>query len=400
MHRDYLKDSVFLQVSFFFGLVAVFIGDVQLPQTVPLSILISLVFLIRAFNVRVTLPFVLLLAVLLPGMLNLIMAGHFDIKRDFVTYLPICYGLFVLLFVGGFSYNKRLNYALVAGVLILCLLILYSFLATPGDAAEYYQFKLNAETPLGRSNYLAVFIGFSLLVSTFWLGWTSLILLPAFLLTMSRTGIILMLIFLLFRFIVARQYLLKTACISIIIFGLFYYYWDQIYYYLDPVLEGSLSTDSLNIRLRAWVETLNIIQVNPLFGVPRSFYKDALEAAVPGENLWDPHNSILHLLVSFGIVGFIFYASYIFVIFRELYRASLSDRFWKGVYWGYSLILVWSLFEPILLTPGIEILQAYLFVLARKYSVYRRFKSLAYSRRVPIAMDYANRCRQNRSFSF
>jgi O-antigen ligase len=210
----------------------------------------------------------------------------------------------------------------------------------------------------------------------------------------------LVLVFLLFRFILSRQYLLKALYIAIILAGLFYYYWEQIYYYLEYVFEGSLSADSINIRLRAWVETLNIIQVNPLFGVPRSFYKDALEAAVPGENLWDPHNSVLHLLVSFGFVGFIFYASYIFVIFHEFYRASLSDRFWRGVCWGYSLILVWSLFEPILLTPGIEILQTYLFVLARKYRVYRRFNSLAHSRRVPIATDYASRYRQNRSFLF
>ncbi|MGB5407776.1 MAG: hypothetical protein WBN43_13440, partial [Thiogranum sp.] len=87
-----MKDSLFFQGSFFFALVAVFIGNVQLPQTVPLSIVISSVFLIRAFNVRVTLPFVLLLGVLLPGILNLIVAGYFDIERDFVTYLPICYG--------------------------------------------------------------------------------------------------------------------------------------------------------------------------------------------------------------------------------------------------------------------------------------------------------------------
>lgn len=395
-----MKDSLFFQVSFFFALVAVFIGNVQLPQTVPLSILISSVFLIRAFNVRVTLPFVLLLGVLLPGILNLIVAGYFDIERDFVTYLPICYGLFVLLFVGGFTYSKKLNYASVTGVFILCIWILYSFIASPGDAAEYYQFKLSAETPLGRSNYLAVFIGFSLLVSTFWLGWASLILLPAFLLTMSRTGIILMLVFLFFRFILARQYQWKAVCTAIIIMGLFCYYWDQIYYYLYFALEGALSTESINIRLRAWIATIDIIQVNPLFGIARSSYKDALEASVPGENLWDPHNSILHLLVSFGFVGFIFYASYVLVVFRDFYKASLSDRYWKGVCWGYSLILVWSLFEPILLTPGIEILQAYLFVLARKYNASRRFKSSAYGQHAPIATDYADQYRQNGSFSY
>jgi len=307
--------------------------------------------------------------------------------------------LFVLLFVGGFSYSKKLDYAPVVGVLILCIWIFYSVVASPDDAVGYYQFKLNSEAPLGRSNYLAVFIGFCLILSTFWSGWASLIMIPAFLLTMSRTGIILMLVFLLFRVLLARQYRLKGGYIILIISGtiagLLYYFWDQIYYYSGYILEGALSMDSIDTRLRAWVATIDIIQVNPLFGVPRSFYKDALEAAVPGKDLWDPHNSILHLLVSFGFVGLIFYTSYIVVVFREIYRASLSDRFWKGVCWGYSLILVWSLFEPVLMTPGIEILQAYLFILARKYRVNRRFKSLECDQRAVLAPDYANPSRQN-----
>lgn len=212
-----------------------------------------------------------------------------------------------------------------------------------------------------------------------------------------------MLLFLLFRLLLARRYQLKVGYIALIIsgtiIGLLYYFWDQIYYYSDYILEEALSMDSIDTRLRAWVATIDIIQVNPLFGVPRSFYKDALEAAVPGKDLWDPHNSILHLLVSFGLVGFIFYASYIAVVFREFYRASLSDRFWKGVCWGYCLILVWSLFEPILLTPGIEILQAYLFVLARQYCVNRRLKSIEYGRRAALATDYANSYGRDRFIS-
>lgn len=391
-----MKGSLFFQVIFFLGFVAIFIGNVQLPLTVPLSILISLGFLIRALNVRVTLPFVLLLGVLLPGMVNLTLTGHFDIHRDFVTYLPICYGLFVLLFVGGFSYSRTLNYAPFVGVLILCIWIIYSFVVSPGDASDYYQFKLTAETPLGRSNYLAVFVGFSLLLSTFWLGWASLITFPAFLLTMSRTGIILMVVFLLLRYVAAGQYKLKAACFALLIFGLLYYFWDHIYYYMDYIWEGFINTDSLHVRFRAWVATLDIIRVNPLVGVPRSYYKDALEAAVPGENLWDPHNSILHLIVSFGFIGFLFYMSYIFYVFREFYRASASNRFWKGVCWGYSLILIWSLFEPILLTPAIEILQAYLFVLARSWHVNRCFRSLVYDRHIPATTDYAGQCGQNR----
>ena len=362
-----MKDSLFFRSVYILGFVAIFIGDVKIPITVPLSMLVSMAYLVRVSSVHVTLPFIFLLGVLLPGLLNLIIAGNFDIERDHVIYLPILYGLYVLLFVGGFTYHRRLEYVLLVGAMALCLWIFMAFFTSFGNAEGYYQLKLHAETPLGRSNYLAVFIGFCLMVSTFRFGWSFLMLFPAFLLTMSRTGIVLILVFMLFRFIIVRQNLLRVFSVGAVLLALSVYYWDLIYYYLDYVLEGALSIESASIRLRAWYATIDILQINPLFGVPRSLYKDALELAVPAENLWDPHNSVLHLLVSFGLLGFVFYAAYVAVIFREFYQASLTDKFWKGVIWGYSLILVWSLFEQVLLTPAIELLQAYLFILARKY---------------------------------
>ena len=379
-----MKDSLFFRVVFVFGFAVIFIGDVKIPVTVPISMLISAVYLVRIYNMHVTLPFIFLLNVLLPGLLNLIISGYFDIERDHVIYLPVLYGLYVLLFVGGFTYHRRLEYALIVGAMALCLWIFMAFFTSFGDVGGYYQLKSHAETPLGRSNYLAVFIGFCLMVLTFRFGWSFIILLLVFLLMMSRTGIVLILVFMFFRFITVRQNLLRVFSVAAVLLALSIYYWDLIYYYLDYVLEGALGTESVNIRLRAWYATIDILQINPLFGVPRSLYKDALELAVPGDNLWDPHNSVLHLLVSFGLLGFVFYAAYVAVIFREICQASLTDKFWKGVFWGYSLILVWSLFEQVLLTPAIEILQAYLFVLARKYRSSLYVKSEEHNSKVSL----------------
>ena len=371
-----MKDPLFFRTAYFIGLVAVFIGNVKIPVTVPLSILVSLVYLIRVGNVRVTKPFILLLGVSVPGLLNLIIAGYSDIGRDYVIYLPILYGLYVLLFVGGFTYRKELEYALIIGAMVLCIWVYYALITVIGDAGGYYQLKLHVETPLGRSNYLAVFIGFSLMVSTYRFGWAFLVLAPAFLLTMSRTGILLLTIFMFARYITVRRNITTVLMVSATLLALLINYWDYFYYYLDYVLEGALSTESVNIRLRSWQATLEVLQIHPLLGVPRSFYRDALELAVPGENIWDPHNSILHLLVSYGLIGFGFYVAYVAVIFREFYKASLTAKFWKGVCWGYGLLLVWSLFEVVLLTPAIALLQAYLFVLAREYRKSLRKTSL------------------------
>lgn len=363
-----MNDFSLFKSVFFAAVAAVFIGDVHLPQTVPLSILIALFFILRMPRVSIPPPFFFLVAVLLSGLMNLLSAGYYDSERDFVIYLPVIYALFVLLFVGGFEYDERLRYALGAGAVILCCLVYWAFLFSAENPIGYYQLKLTAETPLGRSNYLAAFLGFVLLVSTFWSRWLSFLVLPAFVLTLSRTGILLVTAFLLFRFILVRRYALWVGVTVVAVAAVAYHFSDRIYDLPQIVQEGLLSSDSFGIRIRAWLATIDIIQDNPLFGVPRGYYRDAIEAAVPGENLWDPHNSILHMLVSFGIVGFLFYLAYVIEIFAEIYRASLSSRFWRGVCWGYTLILAWSLFEPLLLTPAVEILQAYLFIMARKFN--------------------------------
>jgi len=367
-----MRTSSFFKIVFFLSIAAIFLGNVHLPYTVPLSMLISMLFVLRMSRLKPSLPSVLLLCVLLPGLLNLLLAGYVDTQRDWFIYLPLCYALFVVSFAGGFSYDEKFQYAVLIGTLILCVWIFFAVSWGFGDGTGYYALKLHAETPLGRSNYLAVFIGFALLVSTFWSGWASLLLIPALLLTLSRTGIALVLVFLLIRFMRSRRYWRLALVMALAFVGASYYFADQIYDFLDYELHGALSPDSVKVRWTAWVATLELIARNPWFGVPRSFYKDALDVAAPGKDLWDPHNSVLHVLVSFGVIGLMFYGAYIAIVYREIYRAGLTDRFWRGVSWGYSLVLVWSLFEPILLTPAIELLQAHLLIMARSYTIARR----------------------------
>ena len=305
------------------------------------------------------------------------LAGHVDWQRADVLSLPLCYAVFVRLFVHGFAYGSNLHLAPLLGAAILSVWMLYSVWQSFDPAAGYYQLKLHAQTPLGNSNYLAVFIGFALLLSSFWKKEFAILLFPALLLTMSRSGILLVSIFLLLRFTLARKSwpLLVLICAGLL--AMAWYFGSGIYDFLDLVLPEALTRDSINIRLEASLATIEIIQHNLFVGVPRSFYKDALESLVPGHNLWDPHNSILHLVVSFGLIGFVLYGAYVALVFREIYRASSTSRFWRGACWGYVLILVWSLFEFVLLTPAVELLQAFLFVLARKYNSTVRARTIA-----------------------
>jgi O-antigen ligase len=363
-----MKSCQLSAVVFFAAVAAVFIGDVHIPQTVPLSVLIALLFVFRLPEVRISRPLIFLAVVMLSGFMNLVLSGSYDAERDFVIYLPVVYALFILLMAGGFEYDEKLHDAFVAGGVVLCCWVFWEFAFVADNPVHYYQLKLTAETPLGRSNYLAAFLGFLLLVSTFRARWLLVLVVPAFVLTLSRTGMVLVVAFVLLRFMLVRRYALPTVMVALVAGGLAYHFAERIYQLPDIVQEGLLGSESLTIRVSAWLATMDIARDNLLFGIPRGAYRDALESAVPGQNLWDPHNSILHVLVSFGLVGLLFYLAYVVTIWGEIYRASRSSRFWRGACWGYSLILVWSLFEPLLLTPAIELLQAYLFIMAREFN--------------------------------
>nr|CAD6413076.1 hypothetical protein REQ54_01103 [Rhizobium sp. Q54] len=80
--------------------------------------------------------------------------------------------------------------------------------------------------------------------------------------------------------------------------------------------------------------------------------------------LWNPHNAVLHYASIFGIAGAALYGTYLFLVIRSLWWAAGVSAVWTGILFAVLLTLAWSMFEPIILTPAYEILLASLYVLA------------------------------------
>ena len=79
---------------------------------------------------------------------------------------------------------------------------------------------------------------------------------------------------------------------------------------------------------------------------------------------WHPHNSILHLLVVFGVIGTAAYAAYLAVVLGAFGHRARGSPLWRGITAGTVVMLLWSLVEVIVLSPAFELLLAGLYALA------------------------------------
>lgn len=89
-----------------------------------------------------------------------------------------------------------------------------------------------------------------------------------------------------------------------------------LYEIQGPLVERS-GGNSQGMRMAMWLNTLEIIKVNPIFGIGRINFADEYSAlalsytdlrAVESD---DPHNQYLYLLASYGIIGLIMFVSII-----------------------------------------------------------------------------------------
>lgn len=215
---------------------------------------------------------------------------------------------------------------------------------------EFYRYKQTVKTPLGASNYLAVFFMLGFSVALFTRHFAVAFLSAAFIvLTMSRFGIIFM-VFPIATFAAARVWksprrqLIIGACILIIAGA------TVAAYVLGLQFPG---LQSIQARYDIAQSAFAPISDSPIFGQPRS--RVVTDLQYPAN--WHPHNFVLWLLSLGGGVGLVLYCSYLGVISRHLWELR-RRRVWMGVIVGYTTLLLWGLFEIIFLTPALEILLA------------------------------------------
>lgn len=232
-----------------------------------------------------------------------------------------------------------------------------AFTSDKGDQG-FYDLKNRARNFLGLSNYIAVFMSFLFAVALFSgrpLIATSFAFFAA--VTLSRFGIAMLVV-------IGAIYLLRTRldprkgaiwAAGLCALGLMGMY---LFRGSIPHIPGMAS---LSARFEYWRSGIEALSLHPILGAPRSVYLVELGNSIT----WNPHNSILWIVINFGLIGLVAYGAYVWIALRDVARAASFSPVWSGVFVGLVVTLAWSLEEIIVLTPAFEILLASMYGLAR-----------------------------------
>jgi O-antigen ligase len=353
----------------------IFIGDFYLPVgsgqvTIPMGMVVvfPVVFLyFFAGRVAFSAASLLLAGVLFCGFSGMLVTPEAGFLRSFAGALPIIFSVLVLIFyeIYPVSYEAVVRCMLAGGV-VLAVAVVILFLVSLGVSGGYYEQKLVIETPLGRSNYLAAF-----LVFLFALGFSrgsliSLVFLAAIFCTLSRGGVLaLAVFFVLHRFLKKDGFWIFAA--GMVFVGVLVFFiaacggWN--FSGVSGFQGGGL--DSIFNRLELWSFGLDIFSRNPVFGVGPNTFRTFVELDGGIEDVWGVHNSILLLLLNYGVFGFIFYSAYIFLIYRSILLAEKIDERFFCLRAAFLVLMIFGLYEPLVGSAAFEVLLAMIFILSR-----------------------------------
>lgn len=286
---------------------------------------------------------------------------------------------FIIVMVNSINNKKDFNILLVVLILSATLVAMYGLyqFATGGvemeakwvDKATNPDVQARAYSVFGNPNifaeYLIMIIPIS--VSLFWFSKkihkkclfliTTMVLALALLLTMSRGGWIgfafSALVFILF---VEKRLLLLAIPVGI----------GGLFLLPDTILNRILSivnfADSSNdYRIRMWKITLEVIRDNWLVGVGFGHlpFKAAFGKYTRTMTTYHAHNTYLETMAEMGIVGFIVFISFLFVLFKYAVKKLIkgNDKYIKiissGLLAGLAAVLTHGLVENVLYIPRI-----------------------------------------------
>lgn len=365
--RDYI-----LLVPFFL----LFIGDLHLPVgegdvTIPSGmIFISLILLWSFLAAQITLTGIslLLLGLLFCGGVGFLLTPEASFLRSTAGALPIVFAFLTIIAYEKFPIpqERAIKYMMAGGFFLaasVILLFIYSF----GHIGDYYEQKLIIETPLGRSNYLAAFLIFIFALSLPRNIIISMTALVAIFCTMSRGGVLALIaffvIFIFFRkrkifFLMMGMVFLGLMVASVIFFGGF----NEIKESIDF---QDLELESVVNRFNLWAFGADVFLQNPIFGVGPNTFRTFVEMAGNIEDVWGVHNSVLLILLNYGVLGLVFYVIYLIIIYKNIYMAEMLDKRFFYLRIGFLTLLVFGLYEPLIGSAAFELLLVFIFVLAR-----------------------------------
>ena len=357
-----------------------FIGDFQLPigdgvVTIPMGMVLvfpAIFWYLITGRLALSISSLLLAGVLFCGLLGFLFTPLASFSRSVVGALPVVFAALTIVFYERYpiSQEKAVRYMLAGGV-VLAIAVIILFVFSLGVSGDYYDQKLIIETPLGRSNYLAAFLLFLFALSVPRNIFTSILFLVAIFCTLSRGGVLaLVMFFALIPFLRRKKVWILGVGVGAVVVVVWllvaYLASDGIMEYVSTIFNlQDAELDSVFNRFQLWSFGVDIFSDYPVFGVGPNTFRTFVELAGDVENVWGVHNSVLLILLNYGIFGLIFYLIYLGVIYKNILLAEkLDDRFFylRAV---FLVLLVFGFYEPLVGSAAFEVLLALVFVLAR-----------------------------------
>ncbi|MBL9093719.1 MAG: O-antigen ligase family protein [Planctomycetaceae bacterium] len=298
------------------------------------------------------------------------MLGHGPTTRsDFIEYFPIFYTALVAWGLGGLVIDAEdVVTPLLGGAALIAVLMVGHMIMYPPRIFAFYLVKATAATPLGRSNYLAVFFLIALNVALYanapWARRAVVPLCLAIGLSLARIGsgfaVLSLLMWLRFVGVERRSTGLVVsgfaACaIPILVVGGLSAQppslergdsLADIAAYHDQ--ESIASLESISVRGELWSDAVDAFLAYPLFGVPKSVWSKVGEQVVVG----GAHSSILTSLSGRGLWGTFVFGCFVVTMLRVVGCRRSKSPTWRGLSIALVMTLIWSLIEPILFTPA------------------------------------------------
>jgi len=368
--------GIFLILIPFFLL---FVGDLQVPigestMTVPMGMFIVFPLLILCMALaRIVIPSaaMLLLGTLFFGLLGLLLTPEGHLLRGAAGTLPLLYAVCILVVYAQFYRYIAVERAvgmMLAGGIVLALAAIVLFIIAVMSPGGYYEQKLLIETPLGRSNYLAAFLIFLFSLALAKQRTLALLFGIAIFCTMSRGGALMFLLF-----IVALQ-MAKLRLLWLVWLGpllLFFgatFLISSDHQHLLLAVAGPYQGEILSIinRLLLWSFGFDLWIQHPFFGIGPNTFRTYVELNPSIENVWGAHNSIIQMLLNYGLFGTILYVLYIREIYKRLCQAELTAPWFRYLRVVFVVLQVFGLFEPLIGSAAFEVLLAYMLILALK----------------------------------
>jgi hypothetical protein len=223
----------------------------------------------------------------------------------------------------------------------------------------YYNIKGLVRNALGHSNYISVYFVFLFTVGLFYGSrlYAGLFA-SATLVTLSRFGVVFLAVSVLLWMLHRKGVRSTMLMAGTLVFGLLMMAGIII---ATGLFDFFLPTSVLARNLY-WRSGLEVIARHPWIGAPRSLILEQFNFNI----IWNPHNLLLGVGSFSGLIGLTFYVSFLFVSLSSIHRRIARSPLWAGVFFGFVVLLTWSLFEPIALTPAFEILLAALYMVSRR----------------------------------